>query len=161
MEIAVDDALPSYSGGLGVFAGDFLRSAADLGLPVVGVTLLYHDGYFRQQLDPEGTQTEAPVRWSPEDRLAPPAPPGRRHRVRPPGPVAAWGLELIGVPGHHVPLYFLDTRLAENDPWDQGITDRLYLGDLSHRLCQEGGARPRRGPRCWPPWATATSGPST
>ena len=69
MEIAIDDEVPSFSGGLGVLAGDFLRAAADLGLPVVGVTLLYHDGYFRQRLDEEGHQREMVVRWSPEDRL--------------------------------------------------------------------------------------------
>ncbi len=137
MEIAIDDGVPSYSGGLGVLAGDFLRSAADLGLPVVGVTLLYHDGYFRQQLDPEGHQLEQPVRWSPEDRLrllphrVEVTVYGRRVKV------GAWRLDVIGATGHQVPIYFLDTRLVDNDFRDQGITDRLYHGDLAHRLCQE------------------------
>ena len=69
MEIAIADALPSYSGGLGGLAGDHLRSAADLELPVVGVTLLYHDGYFRQHLDADGRQHESTVRWTPSDLL--------------------------------------------------------------------------------------------
>jgi starch phosphorylase len=138
MEIAIDDDVPSFSGGLGVLAGDFLRSAADLGLPVVGVTLLYHDGYFRQRLDDEGHQRELVVRWSPEDRL----------RLLPQQvevtiygrtvKVAVWQLDLIGAGGHQVPVYFLDTRLVDNDPADQLITDQLYSGDLAHRLCQEG-----------------------
>jgi starch phosphorylase len=137
MEIAVDDGLPSFSGGLGVLAGDFLRSAADLSLEVVGVTLLYHDGYFRQQLDAQGVQEEAPVRWSPEDRLrllphrVEVEVEGRRVRVAP------WRLDLIGATGHQVPIYFLDTRLPENDARDQSITDRLYYGGPAHRLAQE------------------------
>ncbi|HEX3946172.1 MAG TPA: hypothetical protein VHW47_00640, partial [Acidimicrobiales bacterium] len=71
MEVAIDDRLPTYSGGLGVLAGDHLRAAADLGLPVVAVTLLYRGGYFVQQLDDNGTQTERAVRWDPTDLLEP------------------------------------------------------------------------------------------
>ena len=66
MEICLDQAIPTYSGGLGVLAGDTLRSAADLKLPVVGVTLLHRKGYFSQQLDAAGNQTEGPVEWKPE-----------------------------------------------------------------------------------------------
>src|ERR1039458_5345456 len=69
MEVALDPRLPTYSGGLGVLAGDFLRSAADLGLPLVAVTLAYTDGYFRQQIDDAGQQTELPVAWDPADLL--------------------------------------------------------------------------------------------
>src|SRR3954469_10597017 len=71
MEICLDEAIPTYSGGLGVLAGDTLRSAADLEYPIVGVTLLHRKGYFRQMLDAAGNQTEQAVAWSPEDVLAP------------------------------------------------------------------------------------------
>src|SRR5947208_17134812 len=66
MEICLDQAIPTYSGGLGVLAGDTLRSAADIGVPLVAVTLLHRKGYFEQRLDASGQQTEAPVHWSPE-----------------------------------------------------------------------------------------------
>jgi starch phosphorylase len=69
MEIALGDEIPTFSGGLGVLAGDFLKSASDLGLPVVGVTLVYHEGFFRQELDSAGRQVEYPVPWAPSDHL--------------------------------------------------------------------------------------------
>src|SRR5216117_1347749 len=69
MEICLDQAIPTYSGGLGVLAADTLRSAADLKLPMVGVTLLHRKGYFRQRIDAEGNQAEAPVEWRPEEIL--------------------------------------------------------------------------------------------
>src|SRR3954462_13642839 len=71
MEIALHKAIPTYSGGLGVLAGDTLRSMADLSVPVVGITLLHRKGYFEQHLDAEGNQTEQPVLWRPEDILEP------------------------------------------------------------------------------------------
>ena len=137
MEIAIDPALPTYSGGLGVLAGDTLRAAADMGLPVVAVTLLYRQGYFRQHLDAQGRQSESPVSWSPEDQLIP-VPgtaevlvEGRTVRLR------AWKYSARGERGHIVPIYFLDTALAENAPEDQRITDSLYGGDEHYRLRQE------------------------
>src|SRR5712692_1015696 len=69
MEIAVDSAVPTYSGGLGVLAGDTLRSAADLEFPMVGVTLLYRQGYFEQHLDESGRQSEVPEQWSPAKHM--------------------------------------------------------------------------------------------
>src|SRR5438128_11416340 len=69
MEICLEQAVPTYSGGLGVLAGDTLRSAADLGVPMVAITLLHRKGYFEQHLDSAGAQTEQPVAWSPEDVL--------------------------------------------------------------------------------------------
>ncbi|HMD45503.1 MAG TPA: glycogen/starch/alpha-glucan phosphorylase, partial [Acidimicrobiales bacterium] len=137
MEVAIDDGLPTYSGGLGVLAGDHLRSAADLGLPVVGVTLRYRDGYFRQRLDGEGHQVEQPVRWSPEERLELLTPRvAVRLRDRP-VEVAVWRLVLVGATGHQVPVYLLDTALSENDEGGRDVTDQLYGGDLEHRLAQE------------------------
>src|SRR5881227_893699 len=74
MEVGLDSAIPTYSGGLGILAGDTLRAAADLGLPVVGVTLLHREGYFRQRLDSAGNQIESPANWNLEEILEPLAP---------------------------------------------------------------------------------------
>ncbi len=137
MEIALDVALPTYSGGLGVLAGDFLRSAADLELPVVAVTLAYSGGYFRQQLDDHGHQVEVPEVWKPTElltRLDSKIEIEIRGRQV---TVAAWQLLITGVSGAQVPVLFLDTDLPENAPEDREITDRLYGGDAEHRLMQE------------------------
>ncbi len=137
MEVGLDPAMPTYSGGLGVLAGDTLRAAADLNLPVVGVTLLYRKGFFRQHLDAGGNQTETPCVWYPEEFLDPLEPcvsvsiEGRQVQVR------AWRYLVTGVSGHSVPVYFLDTGLPANSPWDQTLTDYLYGGDDHYRLCQE------------------------
>ena len=137
MEIGVDPGIRTYSGGLGILAGDTLRSAADLGVPMVGVTLLHRQGYFRQHLDARGNQTESQDLWNPEDRLQPLGVKaavtieGRQVQVR------AWRYEVQGVLGHRVPVYFLDTALPENSLWDQTLTDHLYGGDHHYRLCQE------------------------
>jgi starch phosphorylase len=137
MEVGLDSAMPTYSGGLGVLAGDTLRAAADLGLPMIGVTLLHRKGYFRQTLDRSGNQTESPVDWDYEEALEPMVPrafvpiAGRAVVVR------AWRYVVRGVFGHTVPVYFLDTGLKENSPWEQSLTAALYDGDTRHRLCQE------------------------
>jgi starch phosphorylase len=137
MEIGLEPHIPTYSGGLGVLAGDTLRSAADLRLPMMGVTLVYRKGYFRQHLDAQGNQTETPASWTPEDILEPletkvtVAIEGRPVHVR------AWRYQVLGHYGHTVPVYFLDTRLPGNSDWDQTITDHLYGGDAYYRLCQE------------------------
>jgi starch phosphorylase len=137
MEVGLDPTMPTYSGGLGVLAGDTLRAAADLGIPMVAITLLYRKGYFHQQLDQNGNQTESPYQWSPEEILEPLRPratvtiEGRQVHLR------AWRYLVQGVTEHPVPLYFLDTSLPENSPWDQALTDHLYGGDTRYRLCQE------------------------
>src|SRR4249920_1590275 len=69
MDVAIDSGIPTYSGGLGILAGDMLRSAADLGVPMVAVTLAHRKGYFDQRLDAQGNQLESPSKWSPESRL--------------------------------------------------------------------------------------------
>src|SRR5262244_3173980 len=74
MEVGVDSAMPTYSGGLGILAGDTLRAAADLGLPMIGVTLLHRNGYFRQTLDANGNQFESPAGWGYEEVLEPMVP---------------------------------------------------------------------------------------
>jgi len=137
MEIAVDPTIPTYAGGLGVLAGDMLRSAADLGLPMAGISLLYRHGYFRQQLDEHGNQREEDSAWRPEDKLVPT---NCRARVSIEGrevQVQAWLYLIHGLNGHQIPVYFLDTALPENTPWDRTLTDHLYGGDQHYRLCQE------------------------
>jgi starch phosphorylase len=137
MEIALDPGMPTYSGGLGVLAGDTIRSAADLKVPVVAVCLLHRQGYFYQRLDDQGNQTEEPVEWAINDFLAEMPEraavsiEGREVRIR------AWKYEVKGVSGFVVPVYFLDADLPENSPWDRQLTDHLYGGDDWYRLCQE------------------------
>ena len=137
MEICLEQAIPTYSGGLGVLAGDTLRSAADLHVPMVAVTLLHRKGYFTQTLDANGQQHEADVKWSPEKVLAPVSAraaveiAGRRVEIR------AWRYDVLGAGGHIVPVFLLDTRLEENSEWDRTLTDCLYGGDSHYRLCQE------------------------
>lgn len=137
MEIAIDPQIPTYSGGLGVLAGDTIRSAADLELPLVAVTLLHRKGYFRQTLDGQGRQQELPDPWEPAGRLerlderARISIEGREVFIRP------WRYVCRGNSGHEVFVYMLDTDLAENDPYDRTLTSHLYGGDSRYRLCQE------------------------
>src|SRR5919109_1678631 len=139
MDVAIDSSIPTYSGGLGILAGDTLRSAADLEAPIVAVTLLHRKGYFDQHLDSKGNQLETPSKWSPEDHLAPLSPQvtisieDREVRVR------VWQYLFRGITGHAVPLLFLDTNLEENDPRDRALTDHLYGGGGQFRLFPGGG----------------------
>ncbi len=129
MEFAVDAGLPIYSGGLGVLAGDHLKAAADLGIPLVGVGLFYRGGYFTQGLDASGRQTED---YRPVD-------PEAAGLVREPVTVevdlagetvtaAVWRYDVRSPNGHVVPLYLLDVDM---------LTDALYSGDREHRIRQE------------------------
>jgi len=137
MEVGLDPAMPTYSGGLGVLAGDTLRAAADIGIRLVGVSLLHRRGYFRQHLDEHGNQTESPVEWSPEQFLEPMGPhagvtiEGREVRIR------AWRYLVKGRSEYQVPVYLLDTDLPVNSQWDRSLTGELYGGDSHYRLCQE------------------------
>ncbi len=137
MEIAVDSGMPTYSGGLGVLAGDMVRSCADLAVPLVAVTLLHRRGYFRQVLDFHGGQREEPVEWSPDSHLQPLQPAvnvtieGRRVRV------GAWQHEVAGSDGASVPVIFLDTDVPENSAFDRSLSGTLYGGDERYRFCQE------------------------
>jgi starch phosphorylase len=137
MEIALTPALPTYSGGLGILAGDMLRSAADMELPIVGVTLAYRNGYFRQHLDALGNQTESPDSWKPEALLPREAgtvsvsTEGRNVQL------VAWRYDIVGMSGHTVPVYLLDSDVPSNTDQDRHLTDSLYGGDNRNRLCQE------------------------
>jgi len=136
MEIGLEPTIPTYSGGLGVLAGDTLRAAADMGLPYAGVTLLYRQGYFTQRLV-DGGQVADPTIWKPEDVLQEMPQrgyvpiEGRQVIVR------AFRLMLRGVTGRYVPVYFLDTDVPENTPDDRRITAALYTGNSDWRIKQE------------------------
>jgi starch phosphorylase len=137
MEVAIDAEMPSYSGGLGILAGDTLKSSADLKIPMVGVSLLYGKGYFKQVLDESGNQTERPALWAPGEKLrALSARVSLRIEGRP-VLLRAWKCEVADVTGWRVPLLLLDSDLPENAPYDREITARLYAGDQKYRLAQE------------------------
>ncbi len=137
MEVGLDPAVPTYSGGLGVLAGDTIRAAADLTTPMVVMTLLHRKGYFHQKIDPSGWQTEEPVAWVVEDFLhempqrAAVVIEGRTVSLR------CWRYDVVGEGGYSVPVYFLDADLPENSEWDRTLTHYLYGGDQHYRLCQE------------------------
>jgi starch phosphorylase len=137
MEIALENAMPSYSGGLGVLAGDTIRAAADIRLPMVAVSLLYRKGYFTQLLSDDGSQSEESVEWKMEDFLheepARVTVPLEDRRVE----LRAWRYDAKGVRGFEVPVYFLDADLPSNDERDRNLTGSLYGGDPYYRLCQE------------------------
>ncbi|MGH9245689.1 MAG: alpha-glucan family phosphorylase [Acidimicrobiales bacterium] len=133
-EFGIAEALPQYSGGLGVLAGDHLKAASDLGLPLVGVGLMYRHGYFRQGLTADGWQEERYPNLDPY-AMALTREEGARVEVDLAGtPCVAqvWRAE-VG----RIPLFLLDSDVDENPPEIRGITDRLYGGDTEHRLRQE------------------------
>ena len=107
MEIALEAGLPTYSGGLGVLAGDTIRSAADLKVPMVAVTLLHRKGYFYQRLDASGWQTEEPAEWVVEDFLEEQPPRVTVKLEGRPVQVRAWKYEVKGVSGRHGPCLFI------------------------------------------------------
>ena len=137
MEVGLLPEMPTYSGGLGVLAGDTLRASADLGLPLVGVTLLHRKGYFRQVLDKDGNQSEQPATWQPEDHLELLPETVTVEIEGRPVLIRAWRFRIQGSTRRTVSVLFLDTRCPENDPFDQTLTDSLYGGDRRYRLCQE------------------------
>ncbi|MDD3041773.1 MAG: alpha-glucan family phosphorylase [Methanosarcinaceae archaeon] len=138
MEIGLLSEIPTYSGGLGILAGDTIRSAADLNIPLVGVSLLSNGGYFRQSLDSEGRQTEHRVDWDPSKfmSLLPPEVKvklGGTRDVK----VRAWVYNCKSLTGNCVPVLFLDTNVEGNHEEDRRICDYLYGGDSSYRFKQE------------------------
>lgn len=137
MEVALESEMPTYSGGLGVLAGDVLRAAADLGKDMVGVTLLYRSGYLKQKLDDHGNQTGAPITWDPSRQLEllP-----QRTTILIEGrdvQIQAWRYVITGHASAEVPVFLLDTDLVENDPEDRELTGLLYGRDARYRLRQE------------------------
>ncbi len=138
-EFGLTECLPVYSGGLGILAGDHLKSASDLGVPLVAVGMLYQEGYFRQYLNADGWQQE---QYEDNDYFNMPVAPERRENgetvkieVQYPGRkvrARVWRVQ-VG----RVPLYLLDTNVPENSPDDRAISGRLYGGDLEMRIKQE------------------------
>jgi starch phosphorylase len=137
MEIGIEEGIPTYSGGLGMLAGDTVRSAADMQLPFVAVSLVHRKGYFRQRLAADGSQSEEPLEWSPAGRLTEmPVRTTVQIEGRDVG-LRAWKYEVKGVTGSVVAVYLLDADLPENAEQDRHLTDYLYGGDDRYRLCQE------------------------
>ncbi|MFO7768932.1 MAG: alpha-glucan family phosphorylase [bacterium] len=137
-EFGLHSSIPIYSGGLGVLAGDHCRAASDLGIPMVGIGLLYQRGYFRQRIEADGSQQAVAERFDPESLPL--------HRLK--GEDRAWLAEMEneGEPARiavwqidvgRVPIYLLDTDLPENDPEDRDLTSQLYSGDVARRIRQE------------------------
>ncbi len=137
MEIALRPEIPAYSGGLGILAGDMLRSAADLDLPIVGVTLVSRKGYFRQTIDAGGRQSEAPDPWEPADWATPLRAKVAVSIAERDAWITSWLYVIEGLGGTRVPVILLDTDLPENAASDRAITDTLYGGDEGYRLAQE------------------------
>jgi starch phosphorylase len=137
MEVGLQSDMPTYSGGLGILAGDVVRTAADMEVPFVAVTLLPRKGYFHQELDAAGNQVERNDSWKVRDHLKPldarvtVVIEKREVKVR------AWRYEAVGMTGFTVPVLFLDTDLPENDARDRELSHFLYGGDSRYRLCQE------------------------
>jgi starch phosphorylase len=137
MEIGLRSDMPTYSGGLGILAGDTIQTAADMEVPMVAVTMLARKGYFHQELDAAGRQVETPDVWDVaqhlrrRDEQVTVIMEKREVKVRP------WQYDVVGLTGFVVPVFFLDTDLPANDQKDRDLSHHLYGGDKRYRLCQE------------------------
>jgi len=137
MEVGIDPKIPTYSGGLGILAGDTIRSCADLSIPLIAVTMYYKKGYFTQRLEHDGTQKESPAEWNPRDVLRPLRKQvtveieGRKVYIR------AWEYVIHGVDGYRIPIIFLDTDFEKNSEYDRSLCYCLYGRDDKYRLAQE------------------------
>ena len=137
MEIGLRDEIPTFSGGLGILAGDTIKSSADLNLPLVAVTLIYHKGYFKQDIDDQGRQIESPAVWDPSEsmKMAP-----EKVDVTIEGRtvyIQAWVYFVKSPRGGEIPVFFLDTNLPENSEEDRELTYHLYGRDDNYRIKQE------------------------
>lgn len=137
MEIGIDENIPTYSGGLGVLAGDTIKSCADLNIPLIGITLLSEKGYFYQKIDENGNQIELPINFSVDNflTLLPKKTSvtieGREVKIQ------IWMYNYKGIGGYNIPVFFLDTNIEGNSDWDRELTKYLYGGDVKYRLAQE------------------------
>lgn len=146
MEIGLSADIPTYSGGLGILAGDTIKAAADLQLPMVAITLASRKGYFRQSIDGQGWQQEAPNEWAPEAHLEMMPVKALVSIENRDVKIQAWLKRVKSPTGGEVPVLYLDTDIEGNHSQDRTITDHLYGGDNEYRLKQEivlgiGGAR--------------------
>lgn len=137
MEIGIRNDIPTYSGGLGILAGDTLKSIADMGVDAVGVTLLSSKGYFDQTFTDDGYQLESDSQWDPASVMKKLdieftiSIEGRDVKA------TAWEYTLTGTTGKSIKLFYLDTDIEGNSPDDRNLTSRLYGGDQTYRLKQE------------------------
>ncbi|MFX1293890.1 MAG: alpha-glucan family phosphorylase [Promethearchaeota archaeon] len=138
MEIAIRSDIPTYSGGLGVLAGDILRSAADLEVPMVAVALTYSGGYFYQVIDHNGSQFDKRLRWEFTDEFY------RSEKTvvikvyGKPLKVQCWRYDILGKTGHKIPIYLLETNVDGNEDWMRDLTRMLYDSQRPEiRLMQE------------------------
>ena len=136
-EIGLWSDLKTYSGGLGVLAGDHVKSAADAGIPLVGVTLLYREGYGTQQLDNLGNQTETFPNLDPNQYMTKTSIEFSLNLDNTQIKISVWKVEIEGISGHVVPVYFLDTFHEDNTPEHCSLSGRLYGGDDNTRIRQE------------------------
>jgi starch phosphorylase len=137
MEIGLRSDMPTYSGGLGILAGDTIRTAADMEVPLVAVTLLPRKGYLHQRLDASGNQIEESESWKVQDHLRQLQPRVTVVMDKREVTVRAWQYDAVGITGFTVPVLFLDTDLPVNDKRDRELSYYLYGGDNHYRLCQE------------------------
>jgi len=137
MEIGIDENIPTYSGGLGVLAGDTIKSCAYLNVPVIGITLLSENGYFYQKIDENGNQIELPIQFEVPNflKLLPTTTSvtieDREVKIR------VWYYRYKGISDYIIPVFFLDSNVKENTDWDRNLTKHLYGGDNKYRLAQE------------------------
>ena len=136
-EIGISPSLHTYSGGLGILAGDHIKAAADLDVNMVAVTLMYKEGYFKQRMDEDGNQTEIYPRFEPDPLLekldGTITLPLRGREVH----VQVWKYTFLGIGGTPIDILLLDTDVEENAHDDRSITLRLYAGGKDHRILQE------------------------
>ena len=131
MEIGIDENIPTYSGGLGILAGDTIKSCADLNVPVVGVTLLSENGYFYQKIDENGNQIELSIQFAVPNflELLPTITSvnieDREVKIR------AWYYQYKGVSDYNIPVFFLDSNIEGNSDWNRKLTKHLYGGIIS------------------------------
>jgi starch phosphorylase len=139
MEYGLHEMLPIYSGGLGVLAGDHLKEASDLGLPLVGIGLMYAEGYFSQRIHEDGWQValNRPLEFGDLPVLPVLGEDGERLTVEVEFPDRQVSVQIWEVHVGRVPLYLLDSNVAPNSPADRSLTARLYWADLDHRIMQE------------------------
>jgi len=137
MEIGLESDIPNYAGGLGILAGDILNSLADLKENAIGISLMYKEGFYSQEIYCDGSQSFYPSTWEKEkymvkiDAIAHVQIDGRTVAV------ACWKYEIISKAGHIIPVYLLDTDIPGNHPTDRAITKKLYAGGHYERLSQE------------------------
>jgi starch phosphorylase len=137
MELGLRDEIPTYSGGLGILAGDVIRSSADLNLPLICLTLINKKGYFHQDVSPDGEQIEYPETWDPSVYMTLLPTTTSVHIQEREVQIQAWCYEYYSPLGGVIPIFFLDTDTEANQPLDREITHYLYGGDNQYRLKQE------------------------